>query len=55
MKTIVCFGDSNTYGYNPSQNGNRYPRNIRWTGLISEKLGSDFYIIEEGLNGHHRF
>lgn len=51
MKTVVCFGDSNTYGYNPSQNGRRYPRNIRWTGLLSQKLGPDFHIIEEGLNG----
>ncbi len=50
MKAILCYGDSNTYGYNPS-NGLRYPKNIRWTGLLQEMLGSDFVVIEEGCNG----
>ena len=47
---ILCFGDSNTHGYNP-ENSKRYPRDVRFTGILQEELGDDFYIIEEGLNG----
>lgn len=50
MKTILCYGDSNTYGYNPS-NGLRYPENVRWTGRLKKLLGNDYCIIEEGCNG----
>jgi Lysophospholipase L1 and related esterases len=48
-KTVLCFGDSNTYGLNPR--GGRFPRNIRWTGVVRELLGEDYEIIEEGLPG----
>ena len=50
MKTILCYGDSNTYGYNPS-NGFRYPADVRWTGRLQEMLGNDYRVIEEGCNG----
>ncbi|MCR4746805.1 MAG: SGNH/GDSL hydrolase family protein [Lachnospiraceae bacterium] len=50
MKTVLCYGDSNTYGYNP-MNGFRYPENIRWTGRLQSLLGSDYKVIEEGCNG----
>ena len=51
MKQIVCFGDSNTYGYIP-ENGERYPWGVRWTSLLNEKLGySKYHIEEEGLCG----
>lgn len=33
MKTVMCYGDSNTFGYDPT-NGMRYPRAIRWTGVL---------------------
>ncbi|QQS39408.1 SGNH/GDSL hydrolase family protein [Candidatus Woesebacteria bacterium] len=46
---ILCFGDSNTWGYIPAS-GKRYPVGVRWTSLLQEKLGNDFEIIEEGLN-----
>lgn len=49
-KRIVCFGDSNTWGYNP-ENGSRYDENTRWTKLLEKKLGGDYRIIEEGQNG----
>ncbi len=49
-KTILCYGDSNTYGYNPS-NGLRYPEDIRWTGRLKSLLGDACRIIEEGCNG----
>lgn len=50
MKSILCYGDSNTYGYNPV-NGLRYPENVRWTGVLQKLLGEDYKIIEEGCNG----
>lgn len=50
MKKIVCFGDSNTYGYNP-ETGGRYGEDIRWPKVLQKMLGDDYEIIEEGQNG----
>jgi lysophospholipase L1-like esterase len=50
MFELMCFGDSNTWGYAP-RTGERYPRSVRWTGVLQASLGSDFLVIEEGLNG----
>ena len=54
MKTVLCFGDSNTWGYSPVD-GIRYPPDIRWTGVLQKSLGADYRIIEEGLNGRTTF
>jgi len=51
MKTILCYGDSNTWGYIPGSREKRHPRNVRWTGVLQQLLGDDYYVIEEGLNG----
>ena len=48
---IVCYGDSNTWGYNPAENGSRYDDDIRWTQRLQNKLGNDFQVIEEGFSG----
>ena len=45
MKRILCFGDSNTYGYKPDRSG-QFNENIRWTGLLSKSLGDDYEIIK---------
>ncbi len=50
MYELMCFGDSNTWGYDP-RTGERYPRSVRWTGVLQASLGGDFLVIEEGLNG----
>lgn len=50
MYELMCFGDSNTWGYSP-RTGDRYPRSVRWTGVLQASLGGDFLVIEEGLNG----
>lgn len=50
MTTILCYGDSNTYGYNPV-NGLRYPKDVRWTGVLQKLLGEQYAVIEEGCNG----
>ena len=48
--TIICYGDSNTYGYDPrSLTGGRYPENVRWTGILQEKSG--WSIKNHGVNG----
>lgn len=49
-KTVLCYGDSNTHGYNPTD-GSRYPREIRWTGKLQKMLGDTFNVVEEGCNG----
>lgn len=50
MKTILCFGDSNTHGYDPTDGG-RYPYADRWPGALQLLLGRDeYYVVEEGLN-----
>lgn len=48
-KVILCFGDSNTWGYNP-ENRERFGPETRWPGVLQAELGSGYAIIEEGLN-----
>lgn len=50
MKTILCYGDSNTYGYDPGTH-RRYGKDLRWTGILAGKLGPEYTVIEEGCNG----
>ncbi|MCQ2541481.1 MAG: GDSL-type esterase/lipase family protein [Lachnospiraceae bacterium] len=51
MKNILCFGDSNTWGYNPV-NKLQFPEGIRWTSLLQSKLEKkSINILEEGLCG----
>ena len=50
MKTVVCFGDSNTWGYCADTQA-RYGRNERWAGVLRNMLGDEYLVIEEGLNG----
>ena len=47
MKTILCYGDSNTFGYNPAD-GSRFDDKTRWTALLQNTLGHEYKIIEEG-------
>lgn len=48
--TIVCYGASNTYGYDPADYSTlRYPKEKRWTTIL-EKM-SEWTVINEGLCG----
>ena len=47
---ILCYGDSNTWGYISGTKRHRYGENERWTRLLSKKLGENFEVLEEGLN-----
>jgi lysophospholipase L1-like esterase len=53
MPRILCYGDSNTWGFAsvPEPPAPRYPRAERWPGVLADALGPDFEVIEEGLNG----
>ena len=53
-RTVVCFGDSNTYGVVPSQarfGGHRFAPERRWPGVLKKALGPNWDVIEEGLPG----
>lgn len=50
MKRIMLYGDSNTWGFIPGA-GTRYSEDVRWPCIVSKLLGSEYRIIEEGLNG----
>ena len=52
-RRILCFGDSNTFGWIGNLEGptRRFSSDIRWTGRLAALLGPDFEIIEEGLGG----
>ena len=50
MKTIVCYGDSNTWGADPSS-PDRFAHDVRWTAVLARELGHDYRVVEEGLNG----
>lgn len=47
---ILCYGDSNTWGYISGSDHERYGNKERWTKILDELLGNKFEVIEEGLN-----
>lgn len=54
MKKILCYGDSNTFGFIPKICG-RYDKNTRWSGRLSELLKDNYEVIEEGMNNRTGF
>lgn len=55
-KTILCFGDSNTWGYvAEGHDGSylmRYPPDVRWPGALRRELEEPgWHVIEAGLCG----
>lgn len=50
MRTILCYGDSNTWGSDP-ETGERFPEDVRWPGVLRQVLGDKYRVIEEGLSG----
>lgn len=50
MMNIICFGDSNTYGYDPrSFFGDPYDEQNRWVDILAGKLNCT--VINAGENG----
>lgn len=54
MKKILCFGDSNTFGFNP-KNGKRFDEQTRWAGKLKIALKNKFEVIEKGANNRCGF
>jgi lysophospholipase L1-like esterase len=50
MKTVLCYGDSITWGFNPAD-GTRFAFDVRWPGVVQTTLGADYRVVEEGLSG----
>ena len=50
VRTVLCYGDSNTWGSDP-ETGERFPEDVRWPGVLAEALGDGYRVIEEGLPG----
>lgn len=54
MKTILCYGDSNTWGMRPMGSllsGDRHEWSDRWPSVVQDRLGTACRVIAEGLNG----
>lgn len=52
MKTVLCYGDSNTWGSATIERpGGRYAPHERWPGILRGELGDGWMVIEEGLSG----
>ncbi|WP_445680674.1 SGNH/GDSL hydrolase family protein [Radicibacter daui] len=54
VRTVMCFGDSNTHGTLPMRQmsgSGRLGPDERWPGVVAEKLGPGWRVIEEGLPG----
>ncbi|WP_035480485.1 GDSL-type esterase/lipase family protein [Aliagarivorans marinus] len=50
MQSILCFGDSNTWGYSP-QTGQRMAADSRWPGVLGSLLSGRYQVIENGQPG----
>lgn len=50
MKSVLCYGDSLTWGYDPVSLG-RHDYQNRWPSVLQKALGPEVTVIAEGLNG----
>jgi lysophospholipase L1-like esterase len=50
-RTVLGFGDSNTYGSIPGVAGGRFDWDVRWPGVLARELADGWRVIEEGLPG----
>ena len=52
MKKVFFYGDSNTYGYDPSgMMGGRYPMSSRWTTILADSLEGEWIVAHDGMPG----
>ena len=49
-RRVLCYGDSNTYGYDPARDG-RYGDDERYPMVLQNLLGDGWSVVEEGLPG----
>jgi lysophospholipase L1-like esterase len=48
---ILCYGDSNTWGADPSDDTRRFAWPLRWPGVLQRELGENAHVVEDGLSG----
>jgi len=54
IRTVLCYGDSNTHGIVPVPGhapSGRHPVGVRWTSRLATRLGENWQVIEAGLPG----
>jgi lysophospholipase L1-like esterase len=51
MTTVLCYGDSLTWGSNPDAGGMRHARADRWPSVLAAGLGPDVEVVAEGMGG----
>src|SRR5438477_6662843 len=52
IRSVLCYGDSNTFGSaTVDRPDGRYGPDERWPGVLRTALGSGWLVIEEGLGG----
>lgn len=57
MPTVLCYGDSNTWGCIPASFdattglSQRYDINTRWPRVLQKELGNTYQVVEEAING----
>ncbi len=51
MKTVLCYGDSLTWGYDAEGGPGRHALEDRWPSALGAGLGAGVHVIAEGLNG----
>ena len=56
MRTILCYGDSNTWGFDPRTQERRYDHKTRWPMVLKKILNKnaplddpEWWVVEEGL------
>ncbi|MEO1398829.1 MAG: SGNH/GDSL hydrolase family protein [Pseudomonadota bacterium] len=50
-KTILAYGDSLTWGYDPDPSGVRHSAHQRWPLVLENGLAGDVRVVESGLSG----
>ncbi len=54
IRTVMCYGDSNTHGTIPMasrEDMGRFDARTRWPGVLASALGTGWRVVEEGLPG----
>ncbi|MBX9839067.1 MAG: hypothetical protein K2X69_12245 [Silvanigrellaceae bacterium] len=57
MKRILYYGDSNVWGFVPgsfnseTKLAKRHKKNQLWTTILQNKLGDDYEVFSDGING----
>src|SRR5437867_8271019 len=54
MRSVLCYGDSNTWGCVPldgPEPPRRFAPDERWPGVLRRELGDGWWVVEEGLSG----